>query len=89
MLESNLLSVCKILNRGSELQEVIHRGAQIKKALEIAQKLGAENFLLDEIETLELFSVTDFSKNFRQHARLLKLTAGIFSLFASFTNAGY
>ncbi|XP_018906214.2 xylose isomerase [Bemisia tabaci] len=61
--------------RGSELQEVIHRGAQIKKALEIAQKLGAENFLLDEIETLELFSVTDFSKNFRQHARLLKLTA--------------
>ncbi|XP_054285896.1 uncharacterized protein LOC129002254 [Macrosteles quadrilineatus] len=60
----------------SDAAVVSAAGAQIKKALEIAQKLGAENFLFRGAR--EGFSSTlntDHSRQLRNYARLLKMAA--------------
>jgi len=60
----------------SEAQVVSYAGAQIKKALEVAQKLGAENFLFRGVREGYSSPLTaDHTRHLRTYARLLKMAA--------------
>ncbi|KAG8243677.1 hypothetical protein J6590_039684 [Homalodisca vitripennis] len=60
----------------SEAQVISYAGAQIKKALEVAHKLGAESFLFRGVkEGYSSTLNTDHTRQLRNYARLLKMAA--------------
>lgn len=60
-----------------DAQVVIHAATQIKKSLDIAQKLGAENFLFKgPREAYTSILNTDVSRELRNYARILKMIVG-------------
>ncbi|KAJ8898147.1 hypothetical protein PR048_003507 [Dryococelus australis] len=55
-----------------------HAGAQLKKALEVAHKLGAECVMFQNFrEAYSSFLNADMARELRNYSRLLKMTAGM------------
>lgn len=81
IIQSTWQSIVDRYNNGaltsSDAQIVSYAGAQIKKTMEIAHKLGAESFLFRGVKEGYSSSLNaDHTRELRNYARLLKMAAG-------------